>query len=224
MAFEILLKLMNTKNIQRSLIIELPSTCTALKANEPETPTGYYQIQPKKNEAPFPVFCNMTDKKEIGVTVFSHDSEEKTHVNNHEERGEYRKIVKYNDVSMKQIENVISASRSCEQFIKYDCKGSSISFQSSAGASAWWVSRQGFKMTYWGGATPESHSCACGMNKSCYNTEKLCNCDSVDFIWVEDSGFLVDKQYLPVSELRFGDTGYETEEGYHTLGKLLCWN
>jgi hypothetical protein len=26
-----------------------------------------------------------------------------------------------------------------------------------------------------------------------------------------------------VSELRFGDTGGNREEGYHTLGKLLCW-
>jgi hypothetical protein len=26
-----------------------------------------------------------------------------------------------------------------------------------------------------------------------------------------------------VSELRFGDTGGSDEEGYHTLGKLLCW-
>jgi hypothetical protein len=24
--------------------------------------------------------------------------------------------------------------------------------------------------------------------------------------------------------LRFGDTGSSSEEGYHTLGKLLCWD
>ena len=34
---------------------------------------------------------------------------------------------------------------------------------------------------------------------------------------------LVQKEFLPVTELRFGDTGSENEEGYHTLGKLLCW-
>ena len=28
--------------------------------------------------------------------------------------------------------------------------------------------------------------------------------------------------YLPVKQLRFGDTGSQGEEGYHTLGKFKC--
>ena len=35
---------------------------------------------------------------------------------------------------------------------------------------------------------------------------------------------LTDKSTLPVSELRFGDTGVEYEKGYYTLGKLKCYN
>jgi hypothetical protein len=62
------------------------------------------------------------------------------------------------------------------------------------------------------------------MTYSCLDPAKPCNCESVQDQWVEDSGFLVDKEYLPVSELRFGDTGSTSEEGYHTLGKLVCWN
>ena len=63
------------------------------------------------------------------------------------------------------------------------------------------------------------------MTNTCLNPAKPCNFESVEHPqWGEDSGFLVDKDYLPVSELRFGDTGHQYEEGYYTLGKLVCWH
>ena len=94
----------------------------------------------------------------------------------------------------------------------------------SQGPDSWWVSRQGYKMVYWGGATPGSKKCACGMNNTCVDPSRTCNCDGPPGgEWNENSGLLVQKEFLPVTELRFGDTGSENEEGYHTLGKLLCW-
>ena len=195
-----------------------------LKSDDPETPSGYYMIQPNENEAPFTVYCDMTDKNGTGVTVVSHDSEESTHVIGYEGKGEYKKSITYNGLTMEQIVNVINASGYCEQFIKWYCKNAGLYLKSSAGPDSWWVSRQGYKMIYWGGATPGSKKCACGMTDSCLDTAKPCNCDGGSSQWVEDSGFLVDKEYLPVSELRFGDTGDSSEEGYHTLGKLLCWD
>lgn len=78
-------------------------------------------------------------------------------------------------------------------------------------------------MTYWGGASPDSNMCACGMNDSCA-TGEACNCDANDLMWREDSGLLTDKSTLPVTQLRFGDTGDPREEkGFHTLGKLKCY-
>ena len=41
--------------------------------------------------------------------------------------------------------------------------------------------------------------------------------------WREDSGLLTDKKYLPVKQLRFGDTRESEEKGYHTLGKFECY-
>ena len=195
-----------------------------MKSEEPETSSGYYRVQPNKNEAPFTVFCNMTDKNGIGVTIFGHDSEERTHVRGYEGKGEYTKVLTYNDLAMEQIVSVINSSRNCEQFIRWQCKGAGFYFRSSAGPDSWWVSRQGYKMIYWGGATPGSKNCACGMTNTCIDPARPCNCESVSNVWIEDDGFLVDKEYLPVSELRFGDTGDSGEEGYHTLGKLLCWD
>ena len=61
------------------------------------------------------------------------------------------------------------------------------------GGYAWWVSRDSTKMTYWGGASPGSGKCACGMNNSCADPSYGCNCDANDNVWREDSGLLTGK-------------------------------
>ena len=85
------------------------------------------------------------------------------------------------------------------------------------------MSRDSTKMRYWGGASPGSGKCACGMNNSCANPSDGCNCDGDMHVWREDSGLLTDKTKLPVKQLRFGDTGGSHEKGYHTLGKFKCY-
>ena len=85
------------------------------------------------------------------------------------------------------------------------------------------MSRDSTKMTYWGGASPGSGKCTCGKTNSCADSSYGCNCDKADKVWREDSGLLTDKSSLPVKQLRFGDTGASSEEGYHTLGKLKCY-
>ncbi|XP_019616019.1 PREDICTED: contactin-associated protein-like 5 [Branchiostoma belcheri] len=85
---------------------------------------------------------------------------------------------------------------------------------------AWWVTWDGRQADYWGGASPGSGKCACGQTGTC---QGRCNCDVNVYTWREDSGFLSHKNDLPVAQLRFGDTGDGSEDGYHTLGKLICY-
>ena len=121
---------------------------------------------------------------------------------------------------MEQVIAIIKRSQQCAQFIKYECYNSGLYLTYS---TAWWVSRDGAKMTYWGGASPGSSKCKCGITDSCVVRGERCNCDQNNSIWTEDSGDLTDKDTLPVTELRFGDTGSTIEIGYHTLGALRCW-
>jgi hypothetical protein len=162
----------------------------------------------------------MTSKNGLGVTVIGHDSGSRTLVNGYESPGSYKRKIKY-DISTKQILAIMKQSKNCEQFIKYECYESVLLYTTPHG---WWVSRQGSKMNYWGGAAVNSGKCACGMTNSCAGGGK-CNCDKNDYTWREDSGYLTDKNTLPVTEVRFGDTGdsIRVEKGYHTLGKLRCW-
>jgi len=185
--------------------------------------SGNYVIDPDGSGglAPFTVYCDMSDKNGVGVTVISHDSESRTHVNGkwYVYPGTYSRNIRYTAASLSQLTSLTRVSSHCEQFIKYECYYS-VMF-TRYGVYAWWVSRDSSKLTYWGGASPGSGKCACGMTSSCAGGYG-CNCDKNDAIWREDSGLLTDKTHLPVKQLRFGDAS-GSEQGYHTLGKLKCY-
>ena len=154
------------------------------------------------------------------MTVISHDSESRKRVSGCESAGCYSRDIHYTGATLSQLARLTTVSSHCEQSIKYECYGSGFWFNNPQG---WWVSRDSTKMTYWGGASPGSGKCACGMTNSCANTGDRCNCDKNDLNWRQDSGLLTDKTKLPVKQLRFGDTGDKGEKGYHTLGKLKCY-
>lgn len=203
-----------------SVNVLIASSCSEIKkAGFSDSKT--YLISPG-GLTPFAVYCDMRDKNGVGVTVISHDSEVRTLVVGSEGHGSVQRQINYNGFSKQQLVGVIATSTNCEQFIKYECYGSML-LHGDNEDFGWWVSRDGVKMNYWGGAPPGSRKCACGVSKSC-SSDMPCNCDTNDLVWREDYGLLTDKSTLPVSQLRFGDTGDPGERGYYTLGKLKCYN
>ena len=199
-------------------------SCSDLKKQNLTVESGNYVIDPDGEGGlpPFNVTCDMNDKNGVGVTVVSHDSENRTLVDGYEGAGSYKRDIIYTGANLSQLAGLTTVSSHCEQFIKYECHSSLLwlTFSNSLG---WWVSRDSAKMRYWGGASPGSGKCSCGMTNSCANPNDGCNCDRKDNVWREDSGLLTDKIHLPVKQLRFGDTGGSSEQGYHTLGKLKCY-
>ena len=87
--------------------------------------SGNYVIDPdgEGGLAPFTVYCDMTAKNGIGVTVISHDSESRTSVKGYEGIGAYSRDVRYKGASVSQLASLTRVSSHCEQFIKYDCHG-----------------------------------------------------------------------------------------------------
>ena len=209
--------------IEATVKINSPVTVTSCSVirNHISSVSGNYVIDPDTGGglAPFTVYCDMSDKNGVGVTVISHDSESKILVNGCGSKGCYSRDIHYTGASLSQLASLTRVSSHCEQFIKYECYAS-VMF-TRYGVFAWWVSRDSAQMTYWGGASPGSGKCACGMTNSCADPRYGCNCDKNDYVWREDSGLLKDKTHLPVKQLRFGDAS--GEQGYHTLGKLKCY-
>ncbi|XP_068730420.1 uncharacterized protein [Montipora capricornis] len=215
------------RTIEATSIVEvLSASCSSLKSGNSAISSGYYKIDPdgKGGVNPFQVYCDMRDKGGVGVTVISHDSESRTHVANLPgcnvgNPGCYSKDVRYTGVSTVQLAALTRASLNCEQFIKFECRNA-VSFILEG--DAWWVSRDGNRINYWGGATGYDKMCACGVTNSCSNGKK-CNCVNSGSGWRSDSGLLTDKAALPVTQIRLADFDDSGEEGYHTLGKLKCY-
>ena len=213
------------RSVEATSVVEVynkPFSCSSIKSGHSGSSSGNYNIDPdgKGGVAPFSVYCDMSDKGGVGVTVISHDSESRRHVSGYECRGCYRKNVTYTGVSTAQLAALTQVSQNCEQFIKFECNYDVAFIELGY---AWWVSRDGSRMNYWGGATGQNKMCACGVTNSCSNGKK-CNCHYRNGRgWREDSGQLTDKSTLPVTQIRLGDLGDPQEEGYHTLGKLKCY-
>ena len=163
----------------------------------------------------------MTGKNGQAGTVVSHDSEARTLVRGYDSPNLYSRPIKYT-MSKGQLVSLIQNSDNCEQFVKYECYHSALLYYRGVLIPVW-QSRDGNDMYYWGGAEPGSGKCACGMAMSCAYKNEKCNCDSNDEKWRYDEGYLTDKSILPVSRLQFGDTEEPFEEGYHTLGKFVCY-
>ena len=221
------------KNYQRTItasstveVYNRTFSCSSIKSGRSGSSSGNYIIDPdgKGGVAPFSVYCDMSDKRGVGVTVISHDSESRTYVGNipgcgNTNPGCYNKSVTYTGISTAQLAALTRVSQICEQFIKFECNNH-VAFV--ADGMAWWVSRDGRKMNYWGGAGGSANMCACGVTNTCSSSRK-CNCNDYNSGWKEDSGLLTDKSALPVSQIRLADFDGSDEEGYHTLGKFKCY-
>ena len=170
---------------QAQLISHRPTlnhACSRVKANISDI-SGCYVIDPDgiQGNSPFQVYCNMTDKGGVGVTVVSHDTEKRTHVKGYEDEGSYSRNIIYNGVSLSQLEVRTSVSAFCEQFIRYECKKAKL----LRDGKGWWVASNGQKMEYWGGATGSKSGCGCAVTKTCSDPKELCNCDINDNKWRE---------------------------------------
>ena len=216
------------RTIMASSIVEVynkPLSCSSIKSGRSGGSSGNHIIDPdgKGGVAPFSVYCDMSDKGGVGVTVISHDSESRTYLNKipgcNLNPGCYSKNVTYTGVNTNQLAALTRVSQNCEQFIKFECNYEVAFVEENL---AWWVSRDGKRMNYWGGATGSLNTCACGVTNSCSNGKK-CNCRNSGDGWREDSGLLTDKSALPVSQIRLADLDHSREEGYHTLGKFKCY-
>lgn len=175
---------------------------------------------------PFPVLCEFYTDGRV-ATVLRHSNEQLTPVDGFEEPGSFIQDIQY-DADMDQIEALLNRSHTCRQRIAYHCKSSRLmnspSTEDNYRPSSWWVSRYNQKMDYWGGALPGSRKCECGILDTCVDPAKWCNCDAMLPTWTEDVGDITEKEYLPVKQLRLGDTGspVDKSEGRYLLGPLVC--
>ena len=218
-----------------------PLSCDAYRIEFPKTKKAEINID-VDGSGPldsFPVTCLFLSDDRT-QTILHHSSEGATTVRGYQEPGSYIRDIKY-DANFEQIVILVNRSYTCKQQLRYECHNARLlntPYSGSSGVTllqsdfkpfSWWVSRNNKQMDYWGGSLPGSRRCACGLYGSCRDSRKWCNCDSFggalsDSVFV-DEGEIVEKDFLPVRQLRFGDTGSSpttNKWGRYTLGPLVC--
>lgn len=177
---------------------------------------------------PFQALCSgkVELSKEV-VTKIGHNSEDLITVNGYQAPNFYVRQIEY-DADLPELTAIIERAATCTQGLSYKCRNSRL--LKSPGDEApgflhwgWWVGRTFQPMYYWGGAAPGSGKCECGLTEvGCAGNMPLCNCDSK--LNETDEGQIQHKDYLPILELHFGDTGTAVDDkiGYHKVDKLEC--
>merc|ERR1712150_146004 len=88
------------------------------------------------------------------------------------------------------------------------------------------VDKNGEDQIYFTGSNYGNHVCSCHFSDDgCIDEATLsntCNCDSKAPRALFDEGYINNSTALPITELRFGGLHYDTQSGFHTLGKLTC--
>ena len=188
---------------------------------------GYYKINPRNSE-PFSVYCNMTNVNGPSTVIFhTQDRNPIIAAQNKVDSRLYRHEIYYENSNDQNIGDLIATSTNCRQYLEYNCYNSVLFdspklFNLESGRGARWISRDGKLQNYWSGASRGSRKCACGMNGTCVESSKVCNCDAVDNKWHVDGGYLTDSKSLPVKSLIFSVDGTSTRSNF-ILGSLECY-
>lgn len=207
-----------------------PPTCEAYRIDNPKEREKdiYLDVDGSGPLGPVSVRCKFIQKGPT-QTILHHRSENEILVKGYEGKGTYVRSIDYY-APWESIRSIVERSNSCSQHIKYNCINSQL-FNSGINKDnfdpySWWVGSNNQKTDFWGGSIPGSGMCACGLDGSCKDPTKSCNCDAImaySNTELSDEGFITQKDFLPVRELHIGDTGpAQTKQARVNLGPLIC--
>lgn len=207
-----------------------PPSCEAYRIDFPKEKEKdiYIDVDGSGPLDPFLVTCKFIQKGPT-QSILHHRSESDIVVQGYDGRGSYIRSVDYY-APLESIRILIERSSSCNQFLKYTCVNSRLlgSSKDTFDPYTWWVGSNNQKMDYWGGSLPGTGMCACGLDGSCKDPTKGCNCDAIlpyNTNELSDMGLLTQKEFLPVKELHIGDTGSSVSTNRQAkvnLGPLVC--
>ncbi|KAI1902119.1 hypothetical protein AGOR_G00041430 [Albula goreensis] len=168
---------------------------------------------------PFKVTCNMTEDK-VWTTVMNSLPQQAPISGSSRES---RTVLQLNySATMEQVSAITDSAEHCEQRVAYACRMSRLLNTPDGTPYTWWVGRGNEKHFYWGGSGPGIQKCSCGIERNCTDPKYFCNCDADQKQWREDSGLLMYKDHLPVSQVTVGDTNRPGSEAKLTVGPLRC--
>ncbi|XP_022100375.1 adhesion G protein-coupled receptor L3-like [Acanthaster planci] len=160
---------------------------------------GYFNIDPDgPGHVPaFQVFCQLSSTHQSpGTTVIRTTNNVRRFVDHN-----HRFNITYENIpDLESIRALIKASAACRQRVSYTCYGLPLWLNGTQQVA--WVAWNGMEMLNWGGGQTGVKGCACHSKPTGCLEGGLCNCDSVTS-QETDSGFITDKDTLPVTGVEF---------------------
>ncbi|CAG5025078.1 unnamed protein product [Parnassius apollo] len=166
---------------------------------------------------PAHVKCEFQIEADSSTTVVEHNLPSQVDVRSASGQ-DFSFKIKYREFTAEMIQELISHSLFCRQYIKYDCNMAPLELHSAT----WFISSSNDTVDYLGNV--KRGYCPCGVNATCVNPTQSCNCDANENKWYSDEGILLDPKSLGITEMFFLQQKDLTEEaqGRITLGPLEC--
>lgn len=166
---------------------------------------------------PAHVKCEFQIEADSSTTVVEHNLPSQVDVRSASGQ-DFSFNIKYREFTAEMLQELISHSLYCRQYIKYDCLKAPLELHSAT----WFISSSNKTVDFLGNV--KRGYCPCGINATCVNASKSCNCDSNEDKWHSDEGTFVEPTSLGITDMIFLQQKDlpEHAQGRITLGSLEC--
>ncbi|XP_058168365.1 axotactin [Anopheles ziemanni] len=127
--------------------------------------------------------------------------------------------IQYREFNAEMLQELISHSLYCTQYIKYDCIKAPLELHSST-----WFKSSMNNNTVDSLGEVKRGSCTCAVGTNCEDVNQSCNCDANLNRWLSDEGYFKEPPNLGITQMYFlQQKGLDEEsQGRITLGPLEC--
>ncbi|XP_011501704.1 PREDICTED: uncharacterized protein LOC105365286 [Ceratosolen solmsi marchali] len=163
------------------------------------------------------VKCEFQSIEDSTKTIVEHNLPSQVDVRSITE-SDFSFSISYIQFTAEMLQELISHSLYCSQYVKYDCYKAPLELHSAT----WFSSSKGTTVDYIGNVN--RGSCPCGVNRTCVNSNLSCNCDVSAGKWLSDEGYYETPESLGITEMVFLQQRdlEEDAQGRMTLGPLEC--
>ncbi|XP_073839835.1 axotactin isoform X2 [Musca autumnalis] len=167
---------------------------------------------------PAHVKCDFQSLENATKTIVEHNLPSQVDVRSSRD-SDFSFNIRYREFSPEMLQELISHSLYCTQYIKYDCYKAQLELHSAT----WFTSSaKNYTVDFLGNV--KRGACPCSVNKTCVDPNQSCNCDVKENKWYSDEGYYSEPHSLGITHMYFlqqKDLDDEAQ-GRITLGPLEC--
>nr|CAH7733562.1 unnamed protein product [Callosobruchus chinensis] len=167
---------------------------------------------------PAHVRCEFQSLEDATKTIVEHNLPSQMDVRSPSEK-DFSFSIKYREFSADMLQELVSHSLNCSQYIRYDCQKAPLELHSAT----WFISSANQTVDFIGDV--KRGTCPCSIGKKCENKSQWCSCDDIkDDKWYADEGYYTHGDSLGITEMVFLQQPDLPEDalGRITLGPLEC--